>query len=87
MAPHPDTLRHPWDPRFAIEIKTPAQAALWRKVLIAKIAVQVVVLVGLLALLGVTWQQMAFVALFACAWKAFDLWRAGRLNLSFWRKA
>lgn len=87
MAPHPDSLRHPWDPRFGIEIKTPAQAALWRKVLIAKIAVQVVVVVGLLALLGLTLKEMAFLAVFVGGWKAFDMWRNGRLNLSFWRKA
>lgn len=87
MAPHPDTQRHPFDPRFAVEIKTPAQAALWRKILLAKITVQVILLAALLLFLGVTWQQLAFVAVFACAWKGFDLWRNGRLNdLLFWRK-
>lgn len=87
MAPHPDTKRHPLDPRFAIEIKTPAQAQLYRKILFAKITVQVILLVGLLLLLGITWLQFAFVALFACAWKGFDLWRKGRLSdLLFWRK-
>lgn len=87
MAPHPDTQRHPLDPRFAVEIKTPAQAALYRKLLLAQIAVQIVLLVGLVLIAGFTWQQLAFVALFACAWKGFDLWRKGRLSdLLFWRK-
>lgn len=87
MAPHPDTQRNPLDPRFALEIKTPAQAALWRKILIAKIAVQVALLVGLFLLLGVTLHQLAFIAVFACTWKVFDLWRNGKLkDLAFWRK-
>lgn len=86
MTHHPDTLRHHLHPRFAIEIKTPAQAQLARKILIAKITVQLIVIAGLLALCGLTLKQMAFLALFAGAWKAFDMWRQGKLNLPFLNK-
>lgn len=87
MAPHPDTQRHPLHPRFAIEIKNPRQAAIYRRLLIAKIVVQVILLVAMLMLLGVTWWQLAFIAVFATAWKGFDMWRKGTLkDLAFWNK-
>jgi hypothetical protein len=70
-----------WDilsPNYAITIKTPEQARLYNKILMVKIAVQILVICGLLALGGVSWQMLAVIIGVATVWQAVSFWSRKR---------
>jgi hypothetical protein len=63
-------------PGYRIEIKNEAQARIYRRLLLAKIAVQLVILGGLLALSGWDWKMFLGVAAIATVWQfGPKLWR------------
>lgn len=64
-------------PGYRIEIKNEAQAKIYNKFLIAKIVVQLLVIAGLLALGGWSWQMLLGVVAVATIWQFGPrLWRA-----------
>lgn len=65
----------PFHPFWRVEIRTEAQARLYNRLLIAKIAVQVLLLLGLLALGGWTWQMLLGVVAVATVWQAVSYYR------------
>ena len=63
-------------PGYRIEIKNDAQARIYRRFLIAKIVVQLILLAGLLALSGWDWKMLVTVGALAAVWQwGPSLWR------------
>ncbi len=66
---------NPLNPFWRVEIRTPEQARLYNRLLIAKIAVQVLLLLGLLALGGWTWQMLLGIVAIATVWQGLSFYR------------
>ncbi len=61
-------------PGYRVVIDTPAKARLYNRILKAKIAVQLLLLGGLLMLGGWTWKQLAIVLAVATVWQLTSMW-------------
>jgi hypothetical protein len=69
---------NPLNPFWRVEIRTPEQARIYNRLLIAKIIVQVILLCGLLALAGWSLKMLGIALLFAVAWKGIESWSRRR---------
>jgi hypothetical protein len=69
---------NPLNPFWRVEIRTPEQARIYNRLLIAKIAVQVILLLGLLALGGWTWPQLLAIVAIATVWQGVSFMRRRR---------
>jgi hypothetical protein len=58
-----------FSPGYRIEIKNEKQARIYNRFMYAKIAVQLIILAGLLALSGWNWQMFAAVGTIAAVWQ------------------
>ena len=70
--------KNPLSPWYRIEIKTPAQARLYNRLLVAKIVGQLIVLGVILGMAGWSLKALGFGLAIAVAWYGFDVFRRRR---------
>jgi hypothetical protein len=68
----------PLNPFWRVELRTDAQVRLYNRILVAKIIVQVILILGILALCGWSPLQLVCAVLFAAAWKGIEIWSRRR---------